>query len=236
MLSNVQAEIHPLGLIARSQGIVAFFGNRRATEPAVAEAFPDFNFRYLRQAHGARVVPSLAGPQTDVPEADAHWTRDRGIALAIRTADCLPVLLASAERGAIAAIHAGWRGLESEIILQSLVSLLDAGFPPPEFQALVGPGIGPDSFEVGLEVAERLEGAFRKARFDQSETSLLPHGDFGKRRVNLVKIAFAQLRAAGLAERSVSGIFADTFADPTYFSFRREREGAGRQVSFIAMA
>lgn len=223
-------ESSPIGLVARAEGVIAFFGNRHSSESAVQEAFPGLQFRYLTQTHSADVIGSRLGR----PEADAHWTDESGVALAVRTADCLPVLFASRDGRAVAAVHAGWRGIENEILLRTGVALLEAGHLPSSFRAAVGPGIGPRSFEVGTDVAERLEACFRKVRFDQSDTSLSHHEFSGKKRVDLPKIAFSQLRAAGLAESAVAGICADTCADPGYFSYRREGAGAGRQVSFVA--
>lgn len=229
---SVEFSVHALGVVAKGDGFVAFFGDRRAQEGAVETAFPEFQFRYLKQVHSAKVVRSA---ERDRPEADAHWTAEPGVALAIRTADCMPILLASASARAVAAIHAGWRGMEGEIILQTGVALLEAGFPPVDFSAFVGPSIGPQSFEVGADVGDRLEAAFRKTRFDQSDSALLPHDDPAKARVDLGKIAAAHLRAEGIPPANVFSFLKDTFADQAYFSYRRDREQAGRQVSFVAL-
>ena len=230
--SRFETQECALGLLVKREGVIALFGDRRATEAAVKAAFPQLNFRYLRQTHSSIVVKSSAG---DPPEADAHWTRERGVALAIRTADCAPALIASRADSAVAAVHAGWRGLESEIILKTGVALLAAGSAPPECFAMLGPSIGPSSFEAGVDVAQRLEATFAKARFDQRETSFAgAHPDPAKRYVDLRKIALAQIRASGVPTENVFAQDVDTFINKNYWSFRRDAAQAGRQISFIA--
>jgi YfiH family protein len=115
---------------------------------------------WLSQVHGTRVVDLDSAVTVDsgvtVGEADAAVTADPGRVCAILTADCLPVLLAAASGGRVAAAHAGWRGLAGGVIEAAVQAM---GVAPRDLLAWLGPAIGPRHFEVGPEVRE----AFLKA-------------------------------------------------------------------------
>lgn len=123
--------------------------------------------RWLRQVHGTRVVDDhdFGGGASVEPEADAAITRVPGVALAIRTADCLPIVLASDDGEAIAAIHAGWRGLAHGVIEATLARLR---VPGERLVGWIGPCAGPGAYEVDAVVrdafVERDPGATRAFR------------------------------------------------------------------------
>ena len=105
--------------------------------------------RWLVQVHGTRCVDaSLAAPGT---QADASFTRQRGVVCAVLTADCLPVLLCDDQGSVVAVAHAGWRGLASGVIEATVAAM---GVPGARLMAWLGPAIGPQFFEVGDEVRE----------------------------------------------------------------------------------
>ena len=108
---------------------------------------------WLEQVHGASVVPLEAGRPRRTLRADAACTRDRGQVCAVQVADCLPVLLADREGSAVAAAHAGWRGLAAGVIEATVEAL---ALPPARLLAWLGPAIGPGHFEVGGEVREAM--------------------------------------------------------------------------------
>jgi purine-nucleoside/S-methyl-5'-thioadenosine phosphorylase / adenosine deaminase len=122
----------------------------------VASALGVDRFASARQVHGAtlaRLGADLAGAGfADAEEAldgaDALVTMDRNVALAVLAADCVPVALADPRRGALAVVHAGWRGVAGGIVGTSLRSFEH----PSEILAAVGPAIGVDHFEVGEDV------------------------------------------------------------------------------------
>src|SRR5215831_7124488 len=121
----------------------------------------------VRQVHGADVTVVDAALATD-PEtvartrADALVTPLPGVAVAVYTADCIPVLLADPVRGALGAVHAGWRGLVAGVIGAAVAALGRGGTRPRDVRAALGPSIGPCCFEVGDEVAAQFAPAFVK--------------------------------------------------------------------------
>lgn len=129
-----------------------------AADRARLEAFLPGPPVWLRQVHGARVVEvdttNHAAFLRAPPEADAAVTFERDVVLAVRTADCLPVVLAHRNLHAprcVAVAHAGWRGLAAGV-LEATVEAMDT--MPDDLAAWIGPGIGPRAFEVGRDVVD----------------------------------------------------------------------------------
>jgi polyphenol oxidase len=120
----------------------------------------------LRQFHSDR-VQRVDGVEEDAeaPKADALFTRERGIVLAVQIADCIPILLADPRRRAVAAIHAGWRGTLHRIALKTLGRMqMEFGTRPVDVIAGLGPGIGRCCYEVGSDVAREFHSQFTEAR------------------------------------------------------------------------
>lgn len=230
-----QPQPHPFGHLHAGEQVSVFFGDRTSSKEALASAFPEFRWINPKQIHSDVVIASPFGDTQ--PEADAHFTRDRGLALIIRTADCVPVMIHEPVSGLIAAIHAGWRGIENEIILKTCDCLAAEGARLSSARAWIGPHIGARSFEVGLDVAAKLEARFQAVRVDSDKatSSLLPHENDAKARVDLLAIALAQLGSRGIPPGSTSALAIDTHISDRHESFRRDRESAGRQISFIAL-
>ena len=108
---------------------------------------------WLSQVHGREVVQvtadNAAALRAAPPQADAAVTRERGVAITVRTADCLPVLLADRAGSVVAAAHAGWRGLAAGVLEATVAAMV---VPPEDVVAWLGPAIGPAAFEVGADV------------------------------------------------------------------------------------
>lgn len=224
---------HPLGHIEDNSKVLAFFGDDRSTPENLVGHFPGILFVYLQQTHSDTVL--MADPQTS-QTGDAHITSARGLALCVRTADCVPVLIHDADRGFIASIHAGWRGVENEIIRKTCSELRSLGCDLSQAHAWIGPHIGARSFEVGTDVANRLLAVFSRVQsFADKTTVLLPHSDSQKFFVDLLTIARAQLAAEGLRSEQQSVLPIDTLTSNQHCSFRRDASRAGRQVSFIVL-
>ena len=179
------------------------------------------------QVHGTRVLdvpPDVAPEALAAEEADALVSTRPGRAVAVRTADCVPLLLADASGRVAAAVHAGWRGTAAGIAAAVVAHLERVhGVSAERLRAAIGPSIRVESFEVGEEVAAAFpDWAVRR--------------DLGPRpHVDLVEANRRALRAAGVPVVDVVG--GDTFAEPgRYFSYRRDGPAAGRHLSFVAPA
>lgn len=177
---------------------------------------------WLRQVHGARVL-QLHADSSATPEepADAAWTQARGVACTVQAADCMPVLLALRDGSAVAAAHAGWRGLAGGVLEATVGALCEGrGAEPADLIAWLGPCIGPREFEVGADVLQ----AFGEdpAAPDVRRFVYRPRPDGAARwRANLPQLAQERLAAAGL--RRVSSAGACTVEDASrFFSFRRD--------------
>jgi YfiH family protein len=172
-------------------------------------------FVYGRQVHGCAVLVADAATEdaTMPPDADGQATVVRGLAPMVLTADCLPIAIAS--RGAVAMVHAGWRGLAGGVIAEGVraVRRLDGAGP---LAAAIGPGAGPCCYEVGDEV--------RKAFDEEGE------GVRRGRNLDLKEIARRRLERAGVERVHDVGL-CTICSDPSlFFSHRRDNGVTGRQA------
>lgn len=175
---------------------------------------------WLQQVHGVTVADlDLPGYS---PSADAAVTRQFGRVCAILTADCLPIALAAQSGEAVAAVHAGWRGLAAGVIEAAVGAL---GLPGDQLQAWLGPAIGPEHFEVGPEV---------RAAFvaqDEAAASAFRLNTRGRFLADLGLLATQRLERLGI--RGIYGGGACTHADSQRF-FSHRRDGlTGRQATLI---
>lgn len=179
---------------------------------------------WLRQVHGTTVLRlDAASPGAALPEADAAWTSERGIACTVLVADCLPLLLAARDGSAVAAVHAGWRGLAAGVLPATLRALQqDAGLAPQALCAWLGPCIGPQVFEVGADVLQAFGQAPQAA--DPRLFQPRPRADGAMRWLaDLPALAAAQLQAAGVPAAAIALSGRCTFSDASaFFSFRRD--------------
>ncbi len=200
---------------------VAFVGRgqrRRRREILRLATGVDRRVAWLRQVHGSASRVARAGCSGD---GDAVITSRNDLALAISTADCVPVVLGAGDR--IAAVHAGWRGVVAGIV-ESAVTGLAAQAEAP--RAWIGPSIGPCCYEVGPEVAARLV----NARGVASERVIACHGRNGRPYVDLVKAVELQLRNAGVAV--IEAVAPCTRCEPLLCSYRRDGARAERNLTF----
>ena len=169
----------------------------------------------LKQIHSAVVL--AADRRGSAGEGDALVTRTAGLPVSVRTADCFPILLADAETRAVAAVHAGWRGTAAHVVQAAIARMhTELGSDPRNIRAAIGPGIGKCCYEVGEEVA-------RQFGMEQS----------GK--LDLAVENRNQLIEAGVLPEHIDQVGGCTFCNTaTFFSWRRDREQAGRMISFIS--
>lgn len=178
---------------------------------------------WLGQVHGVRVVDAADFPPgSPVPEADAAFTRKSGVACAVMTADCLPVLMCDEAGSVVAAAHAGWRGLLAGVLENTVLAM---GVPGVRLMACLGPAIGPQAFTVGDEVRAAFVAADAAAA-----AAFVPCAD-GFWLADLYALARQRLARAGV--QRVAGGRLCTYSDPeNFFSYRRDGR-TGRMVSVI---
>ncbi|MXZ61121.1 MAG: peptidoglycan editing factor PgeF [Acidobacteria bacterium] len=184
----------------------------------------------LRQVHGndVQVLRSAARPDAPVV-GDALVTRTPGTAVAIKAADCVPVLLADPVSGAVTGAHAGWRGTLVRVVDAAVRALAaEAGAPPSRLRAVIGPAIRSCCFEVGPEVVS----AFREEGHDVDGFALRPRAA-GRPHLDLVRANRFQLLAAGLPEDGIEDTGLCTRCQPTFHSYRREGPAVGRNWSVV---
>ena len=186
------------------------------------------------QVHSAEaLVVTEAWAREDAPRVDAMATATPGLALAILTADCVPVLLADREAGVIGAAHAGWRGALNGILEAAVEAMLGLGARSNEIRAVIGPAIGAASYEVGPEFPAPF-----LARSAQDEDLFAPTRRDGHFLFDIVGYVARRLGTLGLAAVEATG--GDTCAETgRFFSYRRSvhrgEPDYGRNISIVAL-
>jgi polyphenol oxidase len=169
----------------------------------------------LKQIHSSAVLLGQAAGCAG--EGDALVTRVSGLPVSVRTADCFPILLADPETRAVAAIHAGWRGTAARILPTALARMnAEFGTDPRNIHAAIGPGIGKCCYEVGDEVSRQF-GMEQRGKLDLAVENT------------------NQLIESGVEPAHIDRVGGCTFCNAAnFFSWRRDRERAGRMISFIS--
>lgn len=191
---------------------------------------------YQSQVHGrtARFYrPGDESARADLItlEGDALGGSERDRAYGVRSADCVPILVADRESGAVMAIHAGWRGVVAGVVEAGVAALRQNVGGDGSLLAAIGPHISAAAFEVSPEVAELLDAA-SPTRGAVSFPAGRAEG--AKPHVDLRFIVSQKLLALGLIEASIDQVGGCTVLDPQhYFSFRRDGKRSGRHLSAI---
>jgi len=185
----------------------------------------------LRQVHGDRIARGTEAAEGEPLAADGI-IRSRGetpgLAAGVRSADCVPVLFADSEGGAVAAVHAGWRGTAAGIVARAVELLEATGVPAGRLIAAIGPAIGPCCYEVGQEVAQ----AVARAAGVSLQTVFRRDGESGN--LDLPGANRLQLRRAGLrAEGIHSAPWCTACQTDLLYSYRRSGGPTGRLMACI---
>lgn len=183
--------------------------------------------RWLHQVHGNGVLDA-AHIGDLAADGDASFTTEAGVVCVVMIADCLPVLLADSAGRAVAAAHAGWRGLACGVLQNTVRSMRGAlGDSQARILAYLGPAIGPECFEVGGEVRDAMQ-----AQLPDAHAAFVTTGP-GKFHANLFDLARQALAQVGVVD--IRGGTHCTYCDRArYYSFRRDG-ATGRQAALIWM-
>jgi len=177
---------------------------------------------FLRQVHGSRTARLVSGTP-DGTEADACITNERSLACTIMVADCMPMLFATGDGAAVAAAHAGWRGLAGEGgkgVIESVCDALQQQGDLAGVLAWLGPCIGPEAFEVGPEVKAAFEA------HDAGASSMFKPHATGKWLADLPGLARRRLAASGITRvygNDGSPAWCTVRNPSIFFSHRRDR-------------
>lgn len=177
------------------------------------------------QVHGRRVLEVADADRiADVRKEEADALVTSHGAVGVRTADCMPILIADPETRTVAAVHAGWRGVANAIAIEAVERLKARGIPPSRLVAAIGPHIRGESFEVGPEVVDAIEPVACGARFLVRASQ--------KSHVDLAAVVKAQLEQMAVAH--IDDVGGCTLTDPErFYSHRRDRGRTGRHLSAI---
>ncbi|MDX2288789.1 MAG: peptidoglycan editing factor PgeF [Hyphomicrobiaceae bacterium] len=196
-----------------------------AGEPVVLTAY---------QVHGAEAVVAEAPFSAELPKADAIVTRTPGLAIAVLTADCAPVLFADASAKVVAAAHAGWRGAVAGILEAAVSRMEELGARREQIHAAVGPTISQPAYEVGEDFEADLLSLDpgNAVYFMRPAPGARPHFDLP---------AYVARRLRGLGLATIHGLDTCTSKDESkFFSFRRttrlQQSDYGRQISAIVVS
>ncbi len=160
-------------------------------------------------------------------EGDALISSFRGICIGVYTADCIPVLLYDKQHCIVAAVHAGWRGTLGGVISETLKNMkLNHNSDPANIVSVIGPGIGKCCFEVDKDIASKFI-----EKFQETDNFIYPYNS--KFILDLQHINKEILKKEGVKNIEVIDIC--TKCDTNYYSYRREGQGVGSQLSFIGL-
>jgi hypothetical protein len=172
----------------------------------------------LTQIHSALVLEAVPPGGDRFAEGDALVARTAGLVVGVRTADCVPILIVDERTRAVAGVHAGWRGTAQHIVQAAVRELTTRfGARAEDLHAAVGPSIGPCCYEVGPDVARHFGTAVGTAE---------------RINIDLPGINECQLLDSGVGDVWVARECTFCLAEK-YFSFRREKDEAGRMISFV---
>lgn len=186
----------------------------------------------LNQVHQNLVIAANRDTARELVEADGQVTAEPDLLLGIFTADCVPMLLYDPGSNMVGALHAGWRGVVTDIVRAGIAAMTRGGAQPSRVRVALGPAIGPCCFEVGNEVTERFRGEVAG-----SGAYIHPAGKPAKSMIDLKGIIQAQLRRAGIEPGQIVDVDLCTKCNSDRFFSRRAVGGraSGLQLSYIGL-
>ena len=211
------------------------FKGKGAASGFAGKAGPGRTYAVNKQVHAADIVEIKPDHQNGVIPADGIWTKAKATTVAVRTADCLPVLFVDRNRTMVMAVHAGWRGLCAGILSRAVDTFKNEGIPASDILAAVGPAISRERYEVGPEVIT----AFYDSPMNLPEavaSLCVAKGKSDRWYLDLQTAAMANLLIKGLSPIQISILQICTLSDERYFSYRREGKNVGSNISWIGLS
>ncbi|MFW6123751.1 MAG: peptidoglycan editing factor PgeF [Acidobacteriota bacterium] len=209
------------------------FGTRYLTKEFLNNSFPYKKFLKLclDQKH-SDIIHCIEGESNEVQEGDGFITSVPNVLLVIKTADCLPVLLADTERKVVGAVHCGWRGSGKRILQKALKAMREKYLCSySSLTAAMGPSICGKCYEVGAEVVDFFKGknlplhVFRKHPKNEKKYFL-----------DLKKANQLQLQELGVGKDRIFWVDQCTYCSKHFLSYRRDGNGEGRMLNFIGIS
>ena len=197
---------------------------------ARAAGIPPFRMQMASQVHGAQVLDDVVpNPDSELTtlcgEADALWTTSVGSAVAVRVADCVPIVLVDPDERRVAAVHSGWRGTDLRIAARVVKSLQLRGAVAARLLAAIGPSIRGCCYAVSPELASRFSSAFGSTVVQTSGA---------RHYLDLSGAVYMTLRESGLRDEHIDVVSGCTScAAEDFFSHRRDGGTTGRQMGFV---
>ncbi len=226
-----------------TRGITHGFGtldlgeDKETAEAAIVSILPGaLAVASVKQVHGVNAVVVINAQEAEAAkevQADVVIAAGKGVAATVRTADCVPILIADPERRVVAAVHAGWKGTVLGAAAEAVkIMVRDRGCRAGDMAAGIGPCIGPERYQVDGPVISGIMEAMGSA----SDRVLLPDPEPGKARLDLSLANRIVLERAGLEPSRVQETRLCTFDNPDlFFSYRRQGEGVPSLHHFIAL-
>ena len=198
-----------------------------APTPLLRAMYPGLEVFLPSQIHSADVLYLDALPFKQTFQGDGIITRLSKVIVGVKTADCVPILIATKDKSLVGAIHAGWRGSIKQILYKAILKILTLGYTTTDILLAIGPHIRPCCYEVGDEVLNML-----KQNFPDFKNFILRLN--GRIHLNLTKLNLFQALACGVPEENIWVSNDCTFCKhDIYYSYRYHGKTRGYQLSFI---
>lgn len=198
------------------------------------KAGPGVHYIYNRQVHGTAILEAKSGVANASQDGDGVWSAQNGEIVAVRTADCLPILLCDRDRKIAMAVHAGWRGLTAGILNEAIKVFRAAQIQPENIITAIGPAISREKYEVGPEVVEALFTGGAGLSTTAAAISIAK-GRADRWYLDLQVAAALNLFEQGVSAENMEAMQVCTYQSSEFFSYRRDGKGVGSNIAYIGL-
>lgn len=232
-MQRIQEVILTIPRFERIKGLVHGFGTRHLKEEYfhLNQRWKNFKILFLKQIH-SNIIHWIETYPDRAQKGDAMLTDRPHILLAIKTADCLPVLIVDEQKMAIAAVHCGWRGTIQRVIHKAVQGLEDFyGCDRSSLLVAMGPSIGRECYEVGEDV-------YAGFKSENLPLKSLRNHHVRKKKyfLDLKQANRDQLLSLGVREDNIFSASFCTHCEENFFSYRRDKDKVNRMISFIGLS